>query len=54
MPESSDMRDFDFEDLNDFDNVSKVILKRRLINALIQGVSYNCNNMVILMRIKTT
>lgn len=43
MPESSDMRDFDFEDLNDFDNVSKVILKRRLINALIQGVSYNCN-----------
>lgn len=43
MPESSDMRDFDFEDLNDFDNVSKVILKRRLINSLIQGVSYNCN-----------
>ena len=43
MPESSDVRDFDFEDLNDFDNVSKVILKRRLINALIQGVAYNCN-----------
>ena len=43
MPEDSDMRDFDFEDINDFDNVGKVIMKRRLINALIQGISYNCN-----------
>ena len=43
MPEDSDMRDFDFEDINDFDNVGKVIMKRRLINALIQGASYNCN-----------
>ena len=43
MPEDSDMRDFDFEDINDFDNVKKVIMKRRLINALIQGIAYNCN-----------
>lgn len=45
MPEESDVRDFDFEDLNDFDNVSKVIMKRRLINSLIQGVAYNCNRL---------
>lgn len=45
MPEESDVRDFDFEDLNDFDNVSKVIMKRRLINSLIQGVAYNCNKL---------
>lgn len=43
MPEDSDARDFDFEDLNDFNNVSKVILKRRLINSLIQGIAHNCN-----------
>lgn len=43
MPESSNMRDFDFEDMNDFDDVSKVIMKRRLINSLIQGIAYNCN-----------
>ena len=40
LPEDSSNRDFDFEDLDDFNNVSKVILKRRLINALIQGASY--------------
>lgn len=43
MPEDSNMRDFDFEDITDFDNVGKVIMKRRLINALIQGAAYNCN-----------
>lgn len=43
MPEDSDARNFDFEDINDFDNVSKVVMKRRLINALIQGIAYNCN-----------
>lgn len=43
-PESSDNRNFDFEDLNDFDNVGKVISKRRMINALIQGASYNYSN----------
>lgn len=43
MPEDSDSRGFDFEDMNDFDNVSRVIMKRRLINSLIQGIAYNCN-----------
>ena len=43
MPEDSDARNFDFDDINDFDNVSKVVMKRRLINALIQGIAYNCN-----------
>ena len=42
MPEESNLRNFDFEDLDDFNNASKVILKRRLINSLIQGASYNC------------
>lgn len=40
LPEDSDSRDFDFEDLADFDNVLKVILKRRFINAMIQGAAY--------------
>ena len=40
LPETSDKRDFDFEDMEDFHNVSKVVLKRRLINSLIQGASY--------------
>lgn len=43
MPEESDARNFDFEDLTDFNNLNKVILKRRLINSLIQGISYKCN-----------
>lgn len=43
MPENSDNREFDFNDLNDFGNASKVIMKRRLINSLIQGVSHHCN-----------
>ena len=40
LPETSEKRDFDFESMEDFHNVSKVILKRRLINSLIQGASY--------------
>lgn len=40
LPETSEDRNFDFEDMEDFHNVSKVILKRRLINSLIQGASY--------------
>lgn len=40
LPETSENRKFDFEDMEDFHNVSKVILKRRLINSLIQGASY--------------
>lgn len=39
-PESSDDRSFDFEDLNEMDEIGKIILKRRLINSLIQGASY--------------
>lgn len=30
-----------FDDLSDFDNSNKVVLKRRLINSLIQGASYH-------------
>lgn len=40
LPETSEKREFDFESMEDFHNVSKVILKRRLINSLIQGASY--------------
>ena len=39
LPEDSDSRKFDFDDLADFDNVMKVVLKRRLINSLVQGAS---------------
>lgn len=40
LPETSEHRDFEFEDMEEFHNVSKVVLKRRLINSLIQGASY--------------
>lgn len=40
MPEDEDNRNFDFEDLEDYGNASKIVLKRRLINSLIQGASY--------------
>ena len=40
MPESCDERQFDFEDLNDFENASKVILKRRFIDSLTLGLAY--------------
>ena len=40
IPEDSDNRDFDFEDLKDYDNMTTVVLKRRFINSLIQGVAY--------------
>lgn len=39
LPENDD-NDWAFEDLNDISNVNKVILKRRFINALVQGASY--------------
>lgn len=45
LPETSEHRKFEFEDMNDFHNVSKVILKRRLINSLIQGASYTYSTM---------
>ena len=35
LPEDSDNRDFDFEDVADINNVDKVILKRRFINSLV-------------------
>lgn len=40
LPEDTDDNDWAFEDLNDISNVNKVILKRRFINALVQGASY--------------
>lgn len=45
IPEDTDGTKFEFEDLNDINNLNKVILKRRLINSLIQGASYNCNKL---------
>lgn len=39
-PEVSSKRKFDFDSIDDFDEANKAILKRRLINALIQGASY--------------
>lgn len=41
-PKGSDK--FEFEDLNDFKNSSKAVLKRRLINGLIQGAAYVYSN----------
>lgn len=43
MPEDADNRDFDFEDLYEFNEVQDVILKRRMIDAFIQGASYQCS-----------
>lgn len=40
LPEECDENDWAFEDLNDISNVNKVVLKRRFINALVQGASY--------------
>lgn len=40
LPEEYDDNDWAFEDLNEISNVNKVILKRRFINALVQGASY--------------
>lgn len=43
-PEGREKRQFDFEDLLDFDNVSKVILKRRFINSLTLGGAYKMSS----------
>ena len=40
LPEENDDNDWAFEDLNEISNVNKVVLKRRFINALVQGASY--------------
>ena len=39
-PPTSKERAFKFDDLNDFHNAEKAVLKRRLINSIIQGASY--------------
>lgn len=39
---------FEFEDLDDFSNSKKAILKRRLINGLIQGAAYLYSNAEVL------
>lgn len=43
MPEDVTDRGFDFDNLTDFSNSSKSVMKRRLINSLIQGASYDCD-----------
>lgn len=40
LPEGEDNRNFDFDDIADFTNAENAIMKRRLINSLIQGASY--------------
>lgn len=50
MPEESEYRDFDFSDLKEFDKVQKVILKRRLINSLIQGAAYSLTKNIALLK----
>ena len=40
LPEEYDENEWVFDDLNDINNVNKVILKRRFINALVQGGAY--------------
>lgn len=40
-PEISSKRKFDFDSIDDFNNASKTVLKRRMVNALIQGASYS-------------
>jgi hypothetical protein len=39
MPEDSELRNFDFNDLEDFDSMSKAILKRRFIDSLVLGAA---------------
>lgn len=45
LPEEDE--EYQFNDLTDFDNSNKVILKRRLINSLIQGAAYSYYNNAI-------
>lgn len=46
LPEDTneDTNGYDFEDVDEVEMANKVILKRRFINALIQGISYNLSN----------
>lgn len=41
MPEDDGNNEYEFEDLEDINNSNDVILKRRIINSLIQGASYS-------------
>lgn len=44
LPEDSDSRDFDFDSLQEFDDILKVILKKRFINSLVLGASKTLSN----------
>ena len=46
LPEEADKRDFVFADLNEMSDVNKVVLKRRFINALVQGASYRLSQLI--------
>ena len=46
LPEEHDDNDWAFEDLNEMSDVNKVVLKRRFINALVQGASYRYAHIV--------
>lgn len=46
MPEGGDNSVYSFEDVDEMELTNKVILKRRFINALIQGFSYKYSNML--------
>ena len=46
LPEEADKRDFVFSDLNEMSDVNKVVLKRRFINALVQGASYRLSQLI--------
>ena len=43
-PEPAAKRKFDFDDIEDFENLQDAVLKKRCINALIQGASYIYSN----------
>lgn len=46
LPEEADKKDFVFADLNEMSDVNKVVLKRRFINALVQGASYRYSQLI--------
>jgi hypothetical protein len=46
LPEEYDENEWAFEDLNEISDVNKVILKRRFINALVQGASYRYSQII--------
>lgn len=46
LPEDQDEHEWVFADLNEMSDVNKVVLKRRFINALVQGASYRYAQLV--------